>query len=160
MIEAVSNAVTARQAAELYGLTIDRRGKAICPWHKDSHPSLSFKGSRCKCFACNNGGDAVDLTAQIFSLSIKDAAKKLQTDFGIVSSGGKIDIYKLKAQQRERERAKEAKRRRYIRLCDIERNSREALNAFDKDTAWDNPRFRALLRAFVCAQDELNGWDA
>ena len=157
-IQEITAAVTAKQAAELYGLKFDRRGKAVCPWHDDSHPSLSFKGTRCKCFACNNGGDAVDLTAQLFKITPMEAAKKLQEDFGIVSSGGSIDLRKLKREQRAREMLKESQRRKYVRLCEYEANSREALKAFDPETAWDIPKFRALLRAFALAQDTLNGW--
>ena len=160
LIQAVSAAVTARQAAELYGLSINRHGKAVCPWHNDHKPSLSFKGNRCKCFACNNGGDAIDLTAQIFGISPTDAAKKLQGDFGIGVEVDYASIARAKAQQRAREMAREAERRRYIKLCNYERNSREVLMGFDRETAWDNTRFRALLRSFALAQDELNGWDA
>lgn len=159
-IQSIRESVTAKQAAELYGLKFDRRGlKAVCPWHNDHSPSLSFKGSRCKCFACSNGGDSVDLTAQIFGIPIQDAAERLQKDFGVGVELDKSSRARAKAQQRARERAAEAERKRYIRLCDRERNSREALMAFDKETAWDNPRFRALLQSFARTQDTLNGWD-
>ena len=158
-IEAVGEAVTAKQAGEMYGLKFDRRGlKAVCPWHTDHKPSLSFKGNRCKCFACNNGGDAVDLTAQIFGISLKEAAIKLQRDFGINCAVDRLDIARLRAQQRAKEMAKEAENRRYDKLCRWERNNREALMAFDKYTALDNPKFVQLLRVFAKAQDELNAW--
>lgn len=160
-IQSIREAVTAKQAAELYGLKFDRRGlKAVCPWHEDHKPSLSFKGSRCKCFACNNGGDAVDLTAQIFGISTQEAAKRLQGDFGVGVEINTASIAKAKAMQRERERKRAAEIRKYDYLCKVERNNREALKAFDLETAWDNPKFVALLRAFAKAQDTLNGWDA
>lgn len=158
LIEAIGNAVTAKQAGELYGLKFDRRGKAVCPWHADHKPSLSFKGRKCKCFACNNGGDAVDLTAQILGVTLKEAAIRLQHDFGINCEVDKVDVARLRAQQRAKELAKEAENRRYDKLCKWERNSREALMAFDKDTAWDDPKFVQLLRVFAKAQDELNAW--
>jgi len=80
--EAVRSSVSARQAAEFYGLQFDRAGrKAICPWHDDRHPSLSFKGQGCKCFACNAGGSAIDLTMHLFGLDAKGAAAKLNSDF-------------------------------------------------------------------------------
>ena len=161
LIQAIRENVTAKRAGEVYGLQFDRRGyKALCPWHKDTNPSLSFKGAKCHCFACNNGGDAVDLVAQLYGLSLVDAAKKIQSDFGLGVEVDYESLKRLKAQQRAREIAKEAARRRYIKLCEYERNSREALEAFDKETAWDSPKFRALLRSFARAQDELNGWDA
>lgn len=159
LIEAVGEAVTAKQAGELYGLRFDRRGlKAVCPWHNDHKPSLSFKGNRCKCFACNNGGDAVDLTAQILGVPLMDAAKRLQKDFGIGCAVDKVDLRQIRAKQLAKEREREAENRRYDYLCKVERNNREALRAFDQETAWDNPKFVALLKAFAKAQDELNGW--
>jgi len=82
VFEAVRSSVSARQAAEAYSLQFDRAGrKAICPWHADKHPSLSFKGQNCKCFACNAGGSAIDLTMHLFSLDAKGAAAKLNADF-------------------------------------------------------------------------------
>lgn len=159
LIEAVGEAVTAKQAGELYGLRFNGKGWAVCPWHNDHAPSLSFKGNRCKCFACNNGGDAVDLTAQILGIPLIDAAKRLQRDFGVNCAVDTVDVRRLKAQQRAREQARKAAVRRYNRLCEVERNSREALKAFDQETAWDNRKFRALLRAFSLAQDELNSWE-
>ena len=161
LIQVIRENVTAKQAGEMYGLQFDRRGcKALCPWHNDTNPSLSFKGTKCRCFACNNGGDAVDLVAQMLGISLTDAAKKIQGDFGLGVEVDRESLRRLKAQQQARKMAREAARRRYIRLCNIERNSREALEAFDQETAWDNPKFRALLRAFSRAQDELNSWES
>lgn len=74
--------VTAQAAAERYGVEI-RRGRARCIWHEDRNPSLSFKGSFCKCFACDAGGSCIDVTMQLFGLDVKDAAVKLNTDFGL-----------------------------------------------------------------------------
>ena len=161
LIEAISEAVTAKQAAELYGLKFDRRGlKAVCPWHNDHKPSLSFKGKRCKCFSCNNGGDAVDLTAQILGIPLMDAAKRLQSDFGIGVKVDRVNIAELRAKQRAAERAKIADEKRHTQLCAIERECREKLATFDKETAWDDPEFERILKLFAVTQDTLNGWDA
>lgn len=160
-INSISSVITAKQAGELYGLKFDRRGqKAVCPWHNDHKPSLSFKGNKCKCFACNNGGDAVDLTAQIFGITLAEAAARLQADFGVGREIDQASIARLRAQQRARERAKAEADRRYDRLCQIERNSRVALMAFEPETAWDNRKFRELLKAHCKAQEALDGWEA
>ena len=39
--ESVKAAVTPRQAAENYGLTVGRNGMTCCPFHKDRHPSMN-----------------------------------------------------------------------------------------------------------------------
>ena len=80
----IRQAVSARESAQRYGLQFDRAGmRACCPWHDDRHPSLSFKGQSCHCFACNEGGSALDLTMKLFGLGIKGAAAKLNADFGL-----------------------------------------------------------------------------
>lgn len=74
--------IPAQQAAEFYGLEIDRAGRARCCFHSpDRHPSMTFKGSAFRCWSCGAHGSSIDLTAQIFSLSPLDAVKKLSTDF-------------------------------------------------------------------------------
>lgn len=39
------------------------------------------------CFGCGCTGDAIDFTAQLFDIGLKDAAMKLADDFGIPYSG-------------------------------------------------------------------------
>ena len=156
LIEMISEAVTAKQAGELYGLKFNKKGKAVCPWHNDHSPSLSFKGNRCKCFACNNGGDAVDLTAQILGIPLMEAAKRIQADFGINCEVDNANLSQIRAKQRAKELEKRAQEKHYDYLCKVERNNWAALQAFDPETAWDNPKFVSLLKAFSRAQDELN----
>lgn len=76
--------VSAEMAARQYGVEVDSRGKmAHCPFHADRHPSLSFKSGRWHCFSCGRGGDAVDLTAQLFGLTPVEALERLDSDFGL-----------------------------------------------------------------------------
>lgn len=42
----VRERVSAQDAARHYGLTFDRRGWALCPFHHDKHPSMSFRSGR------------------------------------------------------------------------------------------------------------------
>ena len=154
MFDVVREAVTARQAAEFYGLEIDRHGKARCPWHSpDRHPSLSFKGGRCRCFACNNGGSSIDLTAQLFGLSPLDACRKLAADFKI-SAEPVRPLGPSKALQRRE--AEAWQRERWAFLCEVERQAIGVLEGFKaSDRAWADPRFRAALKALGRAQLDL-----
>ncbi|WP_368264452.1 CHC2 zinc finger domain-containing protein, partial [Intestinimonas butyriciproducens] len=52
--------MSAKDAARYYGLTFDRKGWAVCPFHQDKHPSMSFRGGRFRCWACNASGDSID----------------------------------------------------------------------------------------------------
>ena len=82
VFEAVKDAVTARQAAEMYGIQVRRNGMARCPFHKDKNPSMKVD-KRFHCFGCQADGDVIDFTALLFGFGKKDAAEKLAADFGI-----------------------------------------------------------------------------
>ena len=83
VFETIKAAVTLRQAAENYGLTVSRNGMTCCPFHKDRHPSLKLNENYFFCFGCGVSGDVIDFTGRLFGISLKDAAKKLSEDFGI-----------------------------------------------------------------------------
>ena len=75
VFEAVRDTVTARQAAEAFGIRVKRSGMARCPFHDDRNPSMKVD-NRFHCFGCQADGDAIDFTARLFDLSKKDAAVK------------------------------------------------------------------------------------
>ena len=78
----IKQTVTTRQAAERYGLSVNRSGMARCPFHADHNPSMKVD-DRFYCFGCGTSGDVIDFTARLFGLSPYAAAKKLEVDFGI-----------------------------------------------------------------------------
>lgn len=73
--------VTAEDAARHFGVTFDRRGWALCPFHHDRHPSMSFKNGRFRCWVCNVGGDSIDFTSRLLSLDTMGAVRRLNEDF-------------------------------------------------------------------------------
>ena len=79
VFEVVKENVTARQAAEAYGLKVGRTGMACCPFHSDKSPSMKLD-ERYYCFGCGATGDAVDLTAKLFGIGLREAAVKLAED--------------------------------------------------------------------------------
>lgn len=85
LFDGVRENVTALEAAKRYGLSVNRYGKALCPWHDDKHASLSFdtRTGRCKCFSCHAGGTCIDLTAKLLNVSILEAATQLNADFAL-----------------------------------------------------------------------------
>ena len=88
VFEAVRGNVTARQAAELYGIRVNRHGMAVCPFHNDKNPSMKVD-KRFHCFACQADGDAVDFVSRLFGLPSKEAAMKIANDFGIGYDSGR-----------------------------------------------------------------------
>ena len=83
VFEVVKQSVTVREAAELYGIEVNRGGMACCPFHDDRHPSLKLNEDYFYCFGCAATGDVIDFTARLYNLTAKEAAEKLAQDFGL-----------------------------------------------------------------------------
>ncbi len=81
IFETVKSNVNLREAAQLYGIEVNRYGKALCPFHNDRHPSLYIADDRYYCFACGEHGDVIDFVSRLFQLSLYEAALKLIADF-------------------------------------------------------------------------------
>lgn len=79
----VRERVSAQDAARFYGLQFDRRGWALCPFHRDKHPSMSFRNGRFRCWVCDVGGDSIDFTARLLGLDAMGAVERLNADFGL-----------------------------------------------------------------------------
>ena len=101
----IKESVTARQAAELYGLKVNRNGMTCCPFHNDKHPSMKVDKSF-YCFACGEKGDVIHFTEKFFGLSVYEAAKKLAEDFHIPIENSKR---KSKSKYRKKETKKKMK---------------------------------------------------
>ena len=79
----IKMAVSVKEAAEHYGLEVNRGNMICCPFHNDRTPSMKLNEDYFYCFGCGATGDVIDLVARLFNLSSYDAAKKLAYDFGI-----------------------------------------------------------------------------
>lgn len=82
LFQGVKANVTAREAAERYGLRVGRGGFARCPFHPDKTPSLKVD-ERFHCFGCGADGDVIDFAARLHGLALKAAAQKLAQDFAV-----------------------------------------------------------------------------
>ena len=82
VFEAVKPKISTRQAAEMYGIKVNRNGMAVCPFHNDKNPSMKVD-KRFHCFACQADGDVIDFVSRLCGLPCKEAAMKLADDFGI-----------------------------------------------------------------------------
>jgi hypothetical protein len=79
----IKDAVSVKEAAERYGLSVTRHGMARCPFHKDHSPSLKLNEDYYYCFGCHASGDVIDFTANLLHLCKHHAAEQLAADFGI-----------------------------------------------------------------------------
>lgn len=72
------------EVAERLGMAVAHH-KALCPFHSDQHPSLSFhqKSNTFKCFVCDVHGDVITLVMKFLHKSFPDACHWLATHEGI-----------------------------------------------------------------------------
>ena len=81
--EIVKDSVDIVDAAGRYGLDVSRLKKALCPYHDDTNPSLSFRGQRFKCFACGTGGDVIDLVGHLANTTPLETVRELNHTYGL-----------------------------------------------------------------------------
>jgi DNA primase len=65
------------------GMKVSRH-KALCPFHGDRHPSLSFHVGRnvFRCFVCGAHGDTIALAMQVLGVGFKEACRWLAKECG------------------------------------------------------------------------------
>lgn len=75
------------QVAEALQLSVSRH-KAICPFHDDTHASLTFHvgRNRYRCFVCDSHGGSIDLVMHSQGWSFSDSCQWLANKFGILLS--------------------------------------------------------------------------
>ena len=75
------------QVAEALGLHVNRH-KALCPFHNDSHPSLTFhRGkNRYRCFVCDAHGGTIDLVMRYLNKNFVEACRWLADENNLVVS--------------------------------------------------------------------------
>lgn len=113
LFSTVKTNISTIDAAERYGIEVNRHRKALCPFHNDRHPSLFVADDHYHCYACGEHGDVIDFTSKLYGLSLYDAAKKLAYDFGIAQ-----DKPPDKIMQENQNRKSEAQRlRENEKLC-------------------------------------------
>ena len=165
IFEAIRARVSAREAAERYGLGF-RGNRARCPWHDDTHPDLAFyESGTCYCHACHHGGDAAALTAQIFGLTMIGAARKINADFGLGldTKSALLPEDRKRIEQRHTARRRETEQRRdeWAFLCAVRHEADRIIKAAeqkaaDRDLVWDDPAFQAALSRRARADNELD----
>lgn len=69
------------------GLTVSKH-KSLCPFHDDSHPSLSFSVSRnsYKCFVCDAHGGVIDLAMKVLGRDFVETCQWLADSSNVILS--------------------------------------------------------------------------
>ena len=71
--------------AQRLGLRVVRH-KALCPFHEDHHPSLSFslRKNTFRCFVCDAHGGTIDLAMQVLSRPFREACQWLANEHNVI----------------------------------------------------------------------------
>ena len=144
VFEAVKQSVTTRQAAQAYGVKVNRNGMAVCPFHNDKNPSMKVD-RRYHCFGCGADGDVIDFTARLFGVGLREAAMKLAADFSVTydSRGRASPKESVRAKIRQVKDSRQEERECYLVLCDY----LHALNGWKETHAPkpEDPRWHPLF---------------
>ena len=104
----IQESATMYQVLALYGYKLDRRGRMLCPFHREDTPSFGIyaDGWRWKCFGCGAGGDVFSFVMQLFGLTFPQAVLRLAGDLGlsaVETAPGRAQAERLARERRERQ---------------------------------------------------------
>jgi len=83
IFEEVKELVDVPTAARSYGVEVHRGNMALCPFHRERHPSCKLYEDHYYCFGCQAHGDVIRLVQELFGLKPIEAVKQLNSDFGL-----------------------------------------------------------------------------
>ena len=83
IFDEVKELVDVPTAACSYGVEVHRGNMALCPFHRERHPSCKLYEDHYYCFGCQAHGDVIKLVQELFGLKPIEAVKQLNNDFGL-----------------------------------------------------------------------------
>ena len=92
----------------------------------------------------------------MLGLSPKVAAERLRQDFHLDAPTDNRPDPTARAKASQRRDENERFNKRWGFLCDVVHEADAELPRYDRETAWDNPRFVAVLRARAREEEQLN----
>ena len=143
VFEVVKQSVTAREAAEHYGIAVGRGGMACCTFHDDRHPSMKVD-TRFHCFGCGADGDVIDFTARLYDLPPREAAEKLALDFGLAYGSQAPPRRRYVRQKTEAQKLKEKREHGWRVLTDYYHLLRKWETDYSPKTPDENPHPRFM----------------
>ena len=144
VFEAVKQSITVREAAQMYGIEVNRSGMACCPFHDDKNPSMKLNEEYFYCFGCGATGDVIDFTARLYNLSPKEAAEKLAQDFGLAYDSQAPPRRRYVRQKSEAQKFKEDRDHAFRVLADYFHLLRKWETDYTPKTPEENPHPRFM----------------
>ena len=144
VFETVKQSITVREAAQMYGIEVNRSGMACCPFHDDKNPSMKLNEEYFYCFGCGATGDVIDFTARLYNLSPKEAAEKLAQDFGLAYDSQAPPRRRYVRQKSEAQKFKENRDHTFRVLADYFHLLRKWETDYTPKTPEENPHPRFM----------------
>lgn len=84
-VNEIKNRISTKELLSFYGIKINSRGFANCPFHHEKTGSLKiYDGDKgYYCFGCGKSGDIVTFMQDFFGLSFKESIEKINDDFSL-----------------------------------------------------------------------------
>ena len=139
VFEAVKQSITVREAAQMYGIEVNRSGMACCPFHDDKNPSMKLNEEYFYCFGCGATGDVIDFAVRLYNLSPREAAEKLAQDFGLAYDSQAPPRRRYVRQKTEAQKFKEDRDHAFRVLADYFHLLRKWETDYSPKTPEENP---------------------
>ena len=139
VFEAVKQSITVREAAQMYGIEVNRSGMACCPFHDDKNPSMKLNEEYFYCFGCGATGDVIDFAVRLYNLSPREAAEKLAQDFGLAYDSQAPHRRRYVRQKTEAQKFKEDRDHAFRALADYYHLLRKWETDYTPKTPEENP---------------------
>lgn len=145
MFDEIKKAVTMREIADKYGIEINRSDFAHCPFHTDNTASMKLYDHSFYCFGCGKGGDITDFVAELYGISLYQAALRINDDFGLqlTSKKSKADKSEIMKRRAKEKKEREAFEKDYLEKCEEYKSINRSL--MDETDEWKKAEMIARL---------------
>lgn len=75
--------LSCESVAQRLGFTV-KHHKALCSFHSDHTPSLTFKKNKWKCWSCGESGDTISLVQKVLHKDFIDACRWLEDEHNVI----------------------------------------------------------------------------
>ena len=119
IFEEVKELVDVPTAARHYGVEVHRGNMALCPFHRERHPSCKLYTDHYYCFGCQAHGDVIRLVQELFGLTPIEAVKQINSDFALGLDLDKPPDMEAVARRRREIAERKAEKARVEHMYDV-----------------------------------------
>ena len=115
----IKELVDVPSAARSYGVEVHRGNMALCPFHRERHPSCKLYDDHYYCFGCQAHGDVIKLVQELFGLRAIEAVKQINSDFALGLDLDKPPDMEAVARRRREIAERKAEKARVEHMYDV-----------------------------------------